>query len=321
MGFKRLKYSDRGKSGSALQLWQQTYKYMSHANARSFNSRISHLDRLSTFVSYVGDTFKLQKLENLQDKHIISFIDDAFAKGKSTSLVWNTVSSVQYLGQQMPGDHKFSDTNDIKALYVEYRKSNDSSFRERDIQRHLRESNANPAWTSTERENATKLALEMKRYDVALSLQFGAELGTRLHETFRQDRKALGRAIDNGQLRTKGKGGQYRDIPLDSPVAREAVERAYRQTGHQNEKAFVNSDRNAKQCMKSVQNWIYYHRDKFAETEDKQLTYHGLRHTYAQQQLERRLEHNDGKLKEAMLEVSELLGHHREWIVNIYLDK
>ncbi len=318
MGARRLKYSDRGKTGSALQLWQQTYKYMRAANAGGINTRQSHFDKLSGFVDFIGDHFKLQKLENLKDKHLLAYIEHSFTKGDSASKVWNTVSAVQYLGRQMPGAPKFSETKDIKQTYIAHQKAADPSFKKKDVQRHYIGTGKNPAWTAGEIERGTQLALQMKRFDVALSLQFGLALGTRLHETFRQNGQSLSRALESGALTTKGKGGLIRDIPVHSGLAREVIELAYKQTSTTNERAFVSPDQQTHKAMKSVQNWIYNHREKFADSEDRLLTYHGLRHTYAQREFAR-IEAETGNTREALRQVAEQLGHHRDWITNVYL--
>lgn len=318
MGSYKLKYTDRGKTGSALQLWQQTYKYMRSANAGSFRSRKTNFDRLSGFVDFVGEEFKLQKIENIKDKHILAYIDHAFKNGDSSSEVWNTVAAVQYLGRQIPGERKFGETSDIKKTYIEQRKAAEPSFNKKDVQRHYIGTGKNPAWTEGERERGTLLALQMKRYDSALSLQFGLALGTRLHETFRQNRNSIGKALETGYLTTKGKGGLIRDIPVNSRLAREVLELAYKQTSSTKERAFVDADQQTHKAMKSVQNWIYNHREKFADSPDRQLTYHGLRHTYAQQEYER-IEKLTGNSHEALRQVAEQMGHHREWITKVYL--
>ena len=311
----RLNYSDRGKTGSALQLWQQIYKYMRSANAGSFKTRQTHFDKLSGFVDFVGEHYKLQKLENIKDKHIIGYIDYAFKHGASSSQVWNTVAAVQYLGRQMPGEHKFGETRDIKQAYIVQQKATDPEFKKSDVQRHYVGTGKNPSWTAAEQERATQLALDMKRYDVALSLQFGLALGTRLHETFRQNRKAIEKALATGYLTTKGKGGLIRDIPVNSQRAREVLELSHRQTDARKERAFVDVDQRTHSAMKSVQNWIYNHREKFSE---RLLTYHGLRHTYAQDEF-KRIEKVTGDAHQALFEVAKQLGHHREWITNVYL--
>ena len=315
---RQLVYSDRGKSGSALQLWQQVYKYMRNANAGSITTRESHFNKLSTFCDFVGDQFRLQKLDKLNNKHILAYIDESFKSGVSASQVWNTVSAIQYLIRQMPGDTLIAETRDIKTKYIEQQKKANITFERSSIQRHYIGTGKNPSWTDSELERATQLAIDMKRYDVALSLQFGLTLGARLHETFRQNRTSIEKALQFGVLTTKGKGGLIRDIPASSTAAQEVLRMAYNQTNGQNERPFVPSDQQTHKAMKRIQNWIYNHREKFADRPDRKLTYHGLRHTYAQREFER-IERETNNPREALLRVAEQMGHHRAWITKVYL--
>ncbi len=317
---KSAKYtSDRGKTGSARQLWQQTQKIIKDANKRSINTRGTHLDKLSGFVNFVGDKFHLQKIEKIADKHVLAYIEDAYVRGLSSSTIWNTVSAVQYMAKQFPeGVSRLSDTSHLKEKYTNQQSTKNENFQKSDVQRHYINTGKNPAWTQAEIDKATQLALDMKRYDVAISIQFGIELGTRIHETFRQDRSALNKALKTGALTTKGKGGYIRDIPAQKEAQREILQLARNQTSVDHQKAFVPDNKTIKQSMKSVQNWLYNHRKKFADVPDRKLTYHGLRHAYAQREFER-IEKLTGNTRIALREVSEQLGHHREWITRVYL--
>jgi integrase len=313
--------SDRGKTGSARQLWQQAQKYMRNANTRSFRTRETHLDKLSSFVDHVGDKFHLQKIEKMTDKHVLSYVEDAYTRGLSSSTIWNTVSAVQYLSNQFAqGVSHISDTSRLKEKYVERQIEKNEDFSKKEIQRHYVDIGKNPAWTQTEIDKATDLALKMGRFDVAISIQFGVELGTRIHETFRQDRTALRKAIKSGKLTTKGKKGYIRNIKAQQESQREILQIAKNLTSVDHQKAFIQDEKNFQQSMKSVQNWLYNHRKKFADAEDRELTYHGLRYTFAQREFER-IEKDTGSTHEALRQVSKQLGHHRIWMTQVYLNR
>lgn len=317
---RKLIYSARRKTGSALQLWQQVYRYIGDANKRSNETRGTHYDKLSTFVNFIGDQFRLQNLKNLRDKHLVAYVEWAKSKEYGSSTIKNTLSAIRYLHDHIP-DAKFelSDNNVINTLLQQNTVGRGEIPQKHELpQRHYIGTGKNPAWSETERENGTLLALKMKRYDVALSIQFGLALGTRLHETYRQKRKSISKALETGYLTTKGKGGLIRDIPVNSRLAREVLELAYKQTSTTKERAFVDTDQQTHKAMKRVQNWIYNHREKFTDSPDRQLTYHGLRHTYAQQEYER-IEKLTGDPREALRQVAEQMGHHREWITKVYL--
>ena len=274
---------------------------------------------MSNFVDFVGDRFKLQKIEKISDKHVLAFVEDSYKKGLSVSTIWNTVSAVQFVNQELGGNMKLSDSNRLKEKYVEYQTKNNPGFDKKTTKRIYIANGKNPVWRESEQVKALDLALSMERYDVALSIKFGLELGTRIHETHRQDRAAISSAIKKGSLTTKGKGGFVRNIPIYNNKQIEVLEFAKNLTNDDDPKVFATHDRSITQTMKSVQNWIYNHRDKFSE-DDRQLTYHGLRATYAANEYNR-IYSETGDRKLALKTVSEQLGHHREWITRVYLSK
>ena len=68
-------------------------------------------------------------------------------------------------------------------------------------------------------------------------------------------------------------------------------------------------------AMKRLQCFIAYHRKEFTEN---QITFHGLRHTYAHEKYSEFISIGKNE-KESRRMVSELLGHHRDDVTRIYL--
>lgn len=308
--------NDRGKKGAARQLWQQVEKQYRMSNRGSFTTRRSHYNKMSGFIDFVGERFKVQKLENLKDKHVQAYIEWAFREGKSASTVWNTVSAVQYFVNQLPGEKRLSETKNIKEAFIEKQQHNEN-FQKHDVQRHYIGTGKNPAWNAHEVEKAIDMAEKAGRHDVALAIQFGVELGLRIHEVTRQSRAAVKDSLDKGILTTKGKGGLVRDISVHTVDGRRALQEALRETSYEKQKVFVDQKGETHKAIKSIQNWIYNNRSKFADDPDKKLTFHGLRHSYAQREYEF-YRQKTGDERTALLMVAEQMGHGREWITNIY---
>ena len=111
--------------------------------------------------------------------------------------------------------------------------------------------------------------------------------------------------------------------------------KAYGEENKQN-KIFVPD--NFKTTYKEVQNFVYNNRENiqnpervksadarimYIENQDvykANLTIHGLRHTYLQEQREHYIKNGDTP-KQADLKVSKLAGHNREEVTKIYLAK
>ena len=110
-------------------------------------------------------------------------------------------------------------------------------------------------------------------------------------------------------MTTKGKGGRVRTIPLGRE-AQAALADAVAAAGDRG-KVFVPEGKTATQVIKAIDGFIRRHRDKvMAYDREVSITYHGLRHRYAQE------ERDSGK---SLKQVSRQLGHEREEITRIYM--
>ena len=157
----------------------------------------------------------------------------------------------------------------------------------------------------------------MGRQDIKLILILAREQGLRLHEAVRLDTNQVKKDLATGILTVKGKGGLIRFVPI-RPEGRKALQEALALAG-KNQKLFVPEIRqNAKQVMKSVQNFVKDHRAEVQNPgRNKDITTHGLRHLFAREEYWTRIYAGMPKEK-ALCEVSELLGHHRGEITKIY---
>lgn len=142
-------------------------------------------------------------------------------------------------------------------------------------------------------------------------------------------------ALTNGYIHlTKTKGGIKRDVPLNDRAER--VLRGMLAEG-KDERIFISHSRTHTQAIKSIQNWVYNHRDIFTEKQqftteqDKNyqkqleidyerpnLTFHGLRLAFAREEYNNI--RKDGKSPQiARKQVSKMLGHGRDDVTRIYL--
>jgi len=191
------------------------------------------------------------------------------------------------------------------------------------------------AWNQSEVQKAVSLANATGRQDVAWSLQLARHAGLRIEEVTALTKSQLRNSLDKGYLSLQiTKGGIARDIPLTNPIKpiiREIVDRSNR------ERIFVQHGVAHHEAFKSIQNWIYNHRNSFQEPWKEELeskykgqlkidhqranlTAHGLRHSYAREQYHERIEQGMDPQK-ARKEVAVLLGHGRDSVTRIYLGR
>jgi integrase/recombinase XerD len=311
----------RERSGANKQLWQQVQKWSKLSNLGSKSTRKTHMDKMSTFVSYVGDTYRLQNLKNLSDKHLVGYAE--WAKTRyDASTIKNTISAVRFIHKQIPQTrYQLSDNKIInEKLQVSAREKGLVPQKYELPQRHYLHTGKNMSWTDAEYLGGIALAEQMKRLDVALALRFARYLGFRIHEITKTERVQLIRALEDGYITVKGKGGLVRDVKIDSKAAHDALQDALKETRLDKQKVFVERLGNTHAVIRSIENWVYRHRTQFAESPDRQLTMHGLRHAYAQEQYRQNLRITDGDEKAARILTAASLGHGRDWVTKIYLD-
>lgn len=139
-------------------------------------------------------------------------------------------------------------------------------------------------------------------------------------------------ALKTGQLVIKGKGGQTRAIDLSAKqrsIITKYLDYARCSGRYPKDYLISSSEKNGvKREKRSLQNWMSYNRKYFivanradlSENGKKRRTetvsWHGLRHTYAQRTYENELKERPRKASKI---VSENLGHHRTEVTRIYL--
>jgi len=308
--------------GVSKQLWKQVEKWTKVSNRGSRTTRRTHMEKMSTFVSYVGQTYGLQNLKNLSDKHLVGYTDWAKAEGYSASTIKNTLSAVRFIHQQIPRTrYQLSENQILNEKLQQSAVEKGLLPQKHEIpQRHYLHTGKNVGWTAKEYQTAMSLAEHMKRQDVTLALRFAHNLGLRIHEITKTERLQLIHAFDNGHITVKGKGGLIRDIKIDSLSAHNTLQDALKNTRLDKQKVFIERLGNTHSVIRSIENWVYRYRGQFAESPDRQLTMHGLRHTYAQEHYKQSLRITDGDEKAARALTASSLGHGRDWVTKIYLD-
>ncbi|WP_066638398.1 tyrosine-type recombinase/integrase [Desulfolucanica intricata] len=253
------------------------------------------------FLYFCASNYRMQNIRNIHDKHIQAFIGFRREQGIAEKSIKNDVWAVRLFHRYIPkAKNKISD-NKVFEL-----KSTPDGRTDR-------------AWTEGEYRKMLHFAEKLGRQDVVLTMQLAKNAGLRIHECLRLNKEDANIALRTGILHVKGKGGRERDLKLSNEaliVLEVALKRMKDDTG----KLFVRPGQKTHSVKKSIEGFINKHRDKFRELEDreKEITFHGLRHTFARREYYKRVDEGMNEHR-ALFEVSKLLGHNRPEVTKIYL--
>ena len=161
-------------------------------------------------------------------------------------------------------------------------------------------------------------AVSEHRDELAYAMYLARFAGLRVHEVYRLDTAAAEQALRDGEITVKGKGGKIRTVPVEDERILDGLRIMLGRTerGH---KLFVPDGVPTDRAINGVQFFIIKHRDAVAdEGREANLTFHGLRHSYAAEKYQTLIDGGMSAL-DAHFAVSRLLGHERSDVTNIYL--
>ncbi|WP_169787862.1 tyrosine-type recombinase/integrase [Alicyclobacillus ferrooxydans] len=286
---------------------RQLDKLFRHVNQGSIETRYRYFEATDRFCQFVAERFRLQKFENVQGKHLIAYLQHMQEKGLRASTIKTDLSAIRFFHDQTNSRYELPDNKAIGQQFG-------ASIERRHFGQIAR------AWSDSEYRNALELTAAQGKPQIGRLMEFARVLGLRLHETTRLTTPILRKALNDGYLTIKGKGGLVRNVPLTG-TSRIVIQKTLQEYGRQRQsRLFVGPSEKAHQVNKQVENWVYTHRDRFTEGEVR-LTFHGLRHAYAQERYSYHLQREGGDEKAARMAVSRELGHGRDEVTRIYLAK
>lgn len=291
---------------------------------KSFRTEKIYKDAMSEFCKHLAVEYKINNIENIKAKHVISFVAEMQQNGLSPTTQKNYMSAIRDFADRVGIDQRNIPSN--QRLEISTRVFG----------------NVDRTWTDKEFNDFKDAA---KAYDtkqgegprMELILDVARKFGCRLEGILNLDINSISKALATGELLTKEKNGKINIKPVERLEQREILEKikAY---GEENKKSKIFVPNNFKETYKEVQNFVYNNRENIQDqervksadarivyTESKEickanLTLHGLRHTYLQEQREYYIKNGDSP-KQADLKVSRLAGHNREEVTKIYLAK
>ena len=276
-------------------LESQFEKLFRHIKVGSFKTRERYAKAFKRFMVFLAEKYHLQKLSNISEKHILSYLEYMQKKGLAASTVKTELAAIRFFHDNMPYTRNELPTNE--RLQLKKR-----SF-----------GGVDRTWTSREFNIILGIAIENHHNDYVSIMTLARYAGLRLEECFRIDTNDARKALEEGRLYVKGKGGLTRYVPINESIS--VILRNTLKTTPIGQKLFVRPSDKTHLAMKRLQCFIAYHRKSFTE---RRITFHGLRHTYAHEQYDKFIQQGYSDYK-ARKKVSELLGHHRDDVTRIYL--
>lgn len=285
-------------------LEKQIEKVFRHSRQGSIKTRMRYKEGVKHFAKFVAETYNKQSLNNIRNSHLEAYVEQMQEARYSASYITTNLSAIRFFVDQI------KDSNYIwnnERLGVVPRGSQERIGPTR-------------SWTKNEVQKMQNIAREKDFDRIADMIKLGYLQGLRIHEITRLERVDLQRALRNGHLTVKGKGGLIRNVPVRNQESRDHIQKLYNQTEQRDWKVFVNENEKTHEVIKQVQNFIYNHREQVQEHTNNRadITFHGLRHTYAQERYKELRELGKSNY-DARLTIANELGHFRVEITNTYL--
>ncbi len=284
-------------------LERQIDRVFRHTRQGSYETRYRYKDGVKHFAKFMAETYKKQNLTKIENKHLAAYIEQMMECGYSNSYITTNLSAIRFFTDQYKDSSYIKSNKELGAI---------SRGKDERI-------GPDRSWEYEEIKKMQELAIIEGQNRIADMIQIAVDHGFRIHEVIRLERVDLQKGLKEGSIKIKGKGGLVRKVPVQN---RAHIEKLVEETPVRQAKIFVYENEKGHQVIEMVQQFIYSNRDKVRINEDEErgaLTFHGLRHTYAQNRYQE-LRHNGKSAEEARKQVSLELGHFRVEITDIYLE-
>lgn len=283
-----------------------------HSNERSIKSRYRYYEATKRFCRFLADNYRLQKFKNVEDRHFRAYAEHLKENNEATT-IQTDLSGIRYFHEKSGSKNKLSENVQLDLPKRAVGKEDRS-------------------WTPEEISKARIVAREMGRVDVEISLDLVPTFGLRIEELCRLKVEHLMHTKENEQLIVQGKGKKTRPIPVNKDqmkIIKKYLDYAKVSGRAPGDYLISSSEKNGVLHEKrSLQNWMSFNREKFMDENradmkeegrkdrHETISWHGLRHNYAQRRFEEVSKVSPEKAKKV---VSHDLGHGRDTVTPIYL--
>lgn len=277
----------------------QLEKLRRHNRQGSFRTRARYYEAMRRFCRFAAERYRLERLANLSPKHLCAYAEFLKESGKAPSTIKTELAAIRFFHDLVP-DPRY-ELPDNRGLFLQRR-----SFGEVDR-----------TWSHREFNRFVLTAMSDGHEDYAAIACLSYYAGLRIHECFRLDTAAAGRALRENAVTVKGKGGKVRTVPINESIRIELRKLlAVTERGH---KLFVPDELPTHQAIHRFQQYLGKVRPLVQDEDSvRPMTHHGLRHSYAARTY-KELTDCGASPEDASYQVSRLLGHERPDVTRIYL--
>ncbi len=182
-------------------LLSQAQKLYRHNRQGSYKTRERYFEAYKRFLKYVGCKYNLQKLANISGKHLSGYISYMQNIGYSAATIKTDLAAIRFRHDKIPAAKYVLPGN--CEFCLERRKF----------------SVTDRTWSAGELNRMIAECWKAGREDYAAMLILARYAGLRLHEALRIDTAAAKKAIRDGIITVKGKGGKMREIPINKSIS------------------------------------------------------------------------------------------------------
>lgn len=279
----------------------QLDKVARHNRQGSFRTKERYYEGMQRFCKFLSEQYRLQKLANINGKHLTAYALYLQEEGKSASTIKTDLAAIRFFHDKMERTKYRLPSNDELAVELECRRFGgiDRTWSVREFHRFL----------------ATCMADGHEDFAAISCMTWYA--GLRIHESFRIDTATAEQALRENAITIKGKGGKIRTVPINESISIELKKLlAITPRGH---KLFVPDGVPTDIAIARLQQYIYRVRPQIQdEGSARPMTHHGLRHSFAARMYQESIDSGMSPLN-ASLRVSQLLGHERPDVTKGYL--
>lgn len=305
----------------------QMEKIFRHTRANSFGTRARYESSCRNFIGFLNEEFKMKNLRNLQDKHLVAYIQQRQSEGIAPKTLKNDLGAIRYMHDMIPNvKYELSDNKMLKGAYSITLDKTPAV-------------KGNRAWTEREYNAMQEFTREVvadggrgarTAADVQDVMQLAKTMGFRVTEAVAMSRSQAEQALRTGiyQVKSEAKNGKWRQIPV-SPQGKQVMQNRIKNLPR-GERLFIRPEEKTHAAVNRVEKFMQNNRMQF-ETIDGQeirmyqglpnaLTYHGLRYNYVQERVRQEMEKGFSKIQAAAI-VTKEVGHERVDVIDIYLGK
>ena len=279
----------------------QLDKIFRHNRQGSFRTKKRYYEAMKRFCRFLADHYHLQKLANISAKHLTAYVLYMQEQGKSASTIKTELAAIRFFHDKMERTKYSLPSNDELAVELERR----------------RFGGVDRTWSIREFNLFLTTCMADDHEDFAAIACLTWYAGLHIHECFRIDTAIAEQALRENTITVKGKGGKIRTVPINESIRIELKKTlAVTKRGH---KLFVADDELTHNAIGRLQQYIYKVRPQIQdEGSTRPMTHHGLRHSFAARTYQKLIDSGISPLN-ASLRVSQLLGHERPDVTNVYL--